>query len=153
MGYAASVTLAVLRICNNLEREVALIAELQRRQKVRGCLGMPGLCRAGLDVWLRPDFRLAAPWPAVQAGELEPEVDKHLLAEIRALRTRRILRTVGLAQDLADALMALADIRGAGGSSGGRGGGLLNNSALLAAAGLVSGGISAYKNWQAVGQR
>ena len=94
----------------------------------------------------------AAPTLVLQAGESEPEEDKHLLAEIRALRTRRILRTVGLAQDLADALMALADIRGAAGGGGG-GGGLLNNAAVLAAAGLVSGVISAYKNWQAVAQR
>ena len=37
VGYAGSISLNALRIATTLEREVALIAELQRRRKVRGC--------------------------------------------------------------------------------------------------------------------
>lgn len=127
LGYSASVILAVLRLHYLLEREVALIAELQRRRRARAAYGSS----------------------STASGE-DDEKDDALLSEIRQLRARRALRTLGLAQDLADALLALADLRGdatAGGGASGRSFGMLNNKALLAIAGLVSGCISAYKNW------
>ena len=43
-GYVGSITLSLLRISLLLEREVALIAELQRRHKVRRPTGY-GVCR------------------------------------------------------------------------------------------------------------
>jgi hypothetical protein len=115
VGYAASITLAVLRLHNLLEREVALIAELQRRRSLRAAAG----------------------------ADPEDDKDAALVGEIRGLRARRALRTLGLAQDLADALLALADLRDAKE-------GVLSHRGLLAACGLLSGCISAYKNWPGV---
>jgi Peroxisomal biogenesis factor 11 (PEX11) len=103
-----------------LEREVALIAELQRRRRARAAYGSP----------------------SAASGE-DDEKDDALLSEIRQLRARRALRTLGLAQDLADALLAFADLRG----DSRAGSGVLSSKAVLAIAGLVSGCISAYKNW------
>ena len=71
---------------------------------------------------------------------------KALAGEIQLLRTRRTLRTLGLVQDLADLLMVLPDLRG-GASKPGRLGAALSGPAALALAGLVSGCLSAYKNW------
>lgn len=114
IGYVASITLGILRISLILEREVALSAELERRRRSRG-------------------------------DTIEPldEKDEHLAGEIRLLRARRVLRTLGMAQDLADALMAIADLRDSKA-------GLLSNRAVLATAGLLSGSLSAYKNWPGV---
>jgi hypothetical protein len=129
LGYSASVILAVLRLHYLLEREVALIAELRRRRRARAAQGSA----------------------STSPGE-DDEKDDALLSEIRQLRARRALRTLGLAQDIADSLLALADLKstgggGSGSGAGGRGTGVLNSKALLAIAGLVSGCISAYKNW------
>lgn len=74
-----------------------------------------------------------------RAGDGDAGVDKALQEEIAGLRARRVLRTLELVQDLSDLLLALADVRARGR--------LLHNDALLALAGLVSGSISAYKNW------
>lgn len=125
LGYVASISLTILRLHNLLEREVALIAELQRRRQQR----------------------LAAASPGASSGYVvDEEKDEALVSEIRQLRARRALRTLGLAQDLADSLLALADLRGDD-----RPHGLLSNKAVLAAAGLLSGCLSAYKNWPGVG--
>lgn len=78
-------------------------------------------------------------------GEEDSASAKALAAEVRLLRTRRVLRTLGLVQDLADLLQVLADVRESTG--------LMGHAAVLAAAGLVSGGVSAYKNWQKVAER
>jgi len=51
-----------------------------------------------------------------------------------------VLRTLGLVQDLADLLMVLAEVRPSKT-------GLLSRPAVLALAGLLSGCLSAYKNW------
>lgn len=118
LGYVANVTLTVLRLHNILEREVALIAELNRRRAQRAQAG---------------------------GAPSDDEKDQALVAEIRQLRARRALRTLGLAQDIADALLALSDLRDSRD-------GVLGNRALLAAAGLLSGCISAYKNWPGVSQ-
>lgn len=122
LGYVASISLAVLRLHNLLEREVALIAELQRRRRERSPFGTSDSGGAGDD-----------------------EKDEALVSEIRQLRARRALRTLGLAQDLADSLLALADLRGDD-----RPPGVLSHKAVLAAAGLLSGCLSAYKNWPGV---
>jgi len=126
LGYSASVILAILRLHFLLEREVALIAELQRRRRARAAYSSASASTSGED----------------------NEKDDALLSEIRQLRARRALRTLGLAQDLADAFLAFADLRGnSSTAAGGRCSGVLHNRALLAIAGLLSGCISAYKNW------
>lgn len=71
---------------------------------------------------------------------------KALATEIQLLRSRRYLRTLGLIQDLADLLMVMPDVRSSG-SKPGRAARLLSRPAVLAAAGLLSGCLSAYKNW------
>lgn len=65
---------------------------------------------------------------------------KTLRTEIRLLSARRVLRTLGLVQDLADLLMVLAEVRPSKT-------GLRSRPAVLALAGLLSGCLSAYKNW------
>lgn len=116
LGYVASITLTLLRLHNLLEREVALLAELKRRRRARA-----------------------------EKAEVDDGKDDILVAEIKQLRTRRVLRTLGLAQDIADAFLALADLRG--NVSGSSNNSLFSSKSLLAIAGLVSGCISAYKNW------
>lgn len=69
--------------------------------------------------------------------------DEALITEIKQLRARRALRTLGLAQDFADGLLALADLRGDDR-------GVFSSKTILSIAGLVSGCISAYKNWPGV---
>lgn len=123
---------------------------------------------------------------AAAGGEPDADAAKALAAEIRLLRARRALRTLGLVQDLADLLMVLSEVRllawGSGcrvwgcpctaapappptaaalhtastrripdGQVRPRKGGLMNHGAVLALAGLVSGCLSAYKNWPGKG--
>ena len=38
--------------------------------------------------------------------------DVHLIKELQSLRTRRLLRTLAVVQDLSDALMAINDVTG-----------------------------------------
>ncbi len=122
-GYAASATLGVLRLRNILERELALLAELARRRTLRGSGGAAG---------------------GAEDAAAEAVRDRPLVAEIRELRARRLLRTLQLAQDLFDALLAAADLCG-GPAAGARG-----QRAALAAAGLASGALGAYKVWRSV---
>lgn len=121
LGYVASITLTLLRLHNLLEREVALLAELKRRRRARAVAG--------------------------EKLEANDGKDDILIAEIRQLRTRRLLRTLGLAQDIADAFLAVSDLRGAASATSHS---FLSSKSLLAIAGLVSGCISAYKNWPGV---
>jgi len=119
VGYIANIILNVLRLHNLLEREIALIAELNRRQKLAS-QRHPG------------------------NGEKGKEEEEPLVSEIKQLRARRALRTLCLAQDLADGLLAIHDLKEVSGHA-------LPSSAshkmLLAAAGLISGCIGAYKKW------
>ena len=101
LGYSASIVLALLRLHFLLEREVALIAELNRRRRMR---------RQQRQQEQEQD-----------EAELKGK-DDILISEIRQLRARRALRTLGLAQDLADALLAVSDLR-SGSRYGGVGGG------------------------------
>ncbi|KAJ6791656.1 peroxisomal membrane protein 11A [Iris pallida] len=57
----------------------------------------------------------------------------------RKLKEKMALKRLSIAQDLADAVMALADIRD--------GKGAMTEPALVASAGLLSALISAHKNW------
>ncbi|CAL8466039.1 g5575 [Coccomyxa elongata] len=75
-------------------------------------------------------------------GEQAEYGDSELRAEVRALQERRLLRTLALTQDISDALLAIADIRD--------GKGRLSHPVLLASGGLLSGIISARKNWLAL---
>ena len=47
----------------------------------------------------------------VQEDDTMPD-DVHLLKEVQALRSRRLLRTLAVVQDLSDALMAINDVTG-----------------------------------------
>lgn len=71
----------------------------------------------------------------------EAQVSEKYAAEICQLREKQVLKVVSIIQDLADGLLALADIRD--------GKGTLSNPLLLASAGLLSALISAQKNWSA----
>lgn len=71
----------------------------------------------------------------------EAQVSDKYAAEICQLREKQVLKVVSIIQDLADGLLALADIRD--------GKGTLSNPLLLASAGLLSALISAQKNWSA----
>ena len=121
VGYVGSITLSLLRISLLLEREVALIAELQRRHKVSGWAGLGDVALSVCQCWgeqcssLCQDqlshtetHLLSVPAPLVlsklQLGMSEEDDDgsvKALGTEIRILRARRMLRTLGLVQDLA----------------------------------------------------
>lgn len=59
--------------------------------------------------------------------------------KVRKLREKKVLKRLSVVQDLADGLMALADIND--------GGGLLASPLLLSSAGLLSALISTHKNW------
>lgn len=117
LGYAANTVLNVLRLHNLLEREIALIAELKRRKKKCDDNGQ--------DFDHTDDSHIA------------------LLVEIAQLRKRRVLRTLCLVQDAADALLAIHDLRDVYGR--GEEGRMKN--IVLAAAGLLSGCIGALKRW------
>ncbi len=67
----------------------------------------------------------------IDAGAARAGLEKQLAA-IRAIKA---LRLAVIVQDLADTVIAINDVRGT------------NQPLVLALAGLVSGGISAYKNW------
>lgn len=110
---ARSIWLGLLRINAILEREIALIGELRRRQKASAlpasscrapCARRPRLrpqlpcCRASAAH--HPPLALRTPFP-MQLGTSTADEDRSLAAEIRLLRSRRTLRTLGLAQDLA----------------------------------------------------
>ncbi|KAM0060757.1 putative peroxisomal biogenesis factor 11 [Helianthus debilis subsp. tardiflorus] len=59
--------------------------------------------------------------------------------ELVKLREKKLLKKLGLVQDVAEGLMAVADVRD--------GKGRLSGPVLLASAGLLSAVISAHKNW------
>lgn len=59
--------------------------------------------------------------------------------KVRKLRQKKVMKRLSVVQDLADGLMALADIND--------GGGLLASPLLLSSAGLLSALISTHKNW------
>ncbi|KAL4444227.1 hypothetical protein ABPG75_011964 [Micractinium tetrahymenae] len=160
IGYLGSITLSLLRIALLLEREAALLAELQRQRALAerqrrkqasaaGAESLPLASAAGAGGGSWDPAATAGPTQAAQEGEQEAEGGgsaKALAAEISQLRARRTLRTLGLVQDLADLLMVLPEIRGQG-SKPGRLGAALSGPAVLALAGLASGCLSAYKNW------
>ncbi|PNW76289.1 hypothetical protein CHLRE_12g540500v5 [Chlamydomonas reinhardtii] len=70
----------------------------------------------------------------------EGVTDSALEAKLGAVRFQRRLRTAFIVQDLADSVMALNDV--AGGKIRG-----ISSPVVLALAGLTSGSISFYKNW------
>lgn len=117
VGYAANTVLNVLRLHNLLEREIALISELKRRKNKS---------EAGGSVF-----------------DPSEDTNKVLLSEIHSLRRRRTLRTLCLAQDAADAFLAIHDLRDVCGRPSGGG----MRKSVLAAAGVVSGCIGMYKKF------
>jgi hypothetical protein len=121
LGYGANTVLNVLRLHNLLEREIALIAELKRRKKKCDQTG--------------------------QEFDHTDDINKALLLEIAQLRKRRMLRTLCLVQDAADALLAIYDLRDAYGRGGDHPGKTKMRKITLAAAGLLSGCIGALKRW------
>ncbi|KAK9804366.1 hypothetical protein WJX72_009381 [[Myrmecia] bisecta] len=67
------------------------------------------------------------------------EGDAALMAEVRALQARRLLRTLAVVQDLCDSTLALNDIRETKG--------IFATPTWLGIAGLISAFISVHKNW------
>lgn len=84
-GYAANIILNVLRLRNLLEREIDLVKEMRWRR------------RKSEEKGERFDYN--------------DDLNKALLVEINQLRKRRLLRTLAVVQDCADAVMALNDFR------------------------------------------
>ncbi|KAI8476804.1 MAG: peroxisomal biogenesis factor 11 [Monoraphidium minutum] len=66
--------------------------------------------------------------------------DAAVIKQIAALRSSRVLRTAFVVQDLADGLLALSDITEGRYKR-------MSHPVVLALAGLVSAGVSSYKNW------
>eukprot|EP00889_Picochlorum_renovo_P001124 jgi/Picre1/28154/NNA_003560.t1 len=99
------------------KREIALISELKRRKNKS---------EAGGSFF-----------------DPSEDTNKVLLSEIHSLRRRRTLRTLCLAQDAADAFLAIHDLRDVYGRP--TGGGMRKS--VLAAAGVVSGCIGMYKKF------
>lgn len=62
------------------------------------------------QIFLLPPFQ-ACFVHHLQEDEAMPD-DVHLLTEVQSLRSRRILRTLALVQDLSDGLMAINDVTG-----------------------------------------
>lgn len=79
-------------------------------------------------------------------------VSAEAVARLRALRAARRLRGAAIAQDAADALLALSDLlpTAADGKPAGLVGRAVSHPALLALCGLLSAGVSTHKNWTAV---
>ncbi|KIZ05647.1 hypothetical protein MNEG_2316 [Monoraphidium neglectum] len=73
---------------------------------------------------------------AAKDGEADPEIVK----QISDLRTARVLRAAFVVQDMADGLLALADITDHRYQQ-------VSHPVVLALAGLVSAAVSTYKNW------
>jgi hypothetical protein len=115
-------------------------------KRVRELQGAEARLRAELVAKYRASGGSAAP-------------DPRAVERLRALGAARRLRTAVIAQDAADALLALSDLlpeppKGGGGDGGGglvgrvqRG---LAHPVLLALCGLLSAGVSTHKNWSAV---
>lgn len=74
-------------------------------------------------------------------------LDPRAVARLRQLRAARRLRAAAIAQDAADALLALSDLLEGRGGAVGR---ALSHPALLALCGLLSAAVSTQKNWAAV---
>lgn len=72
---------------------------------------------------------------SVMRGEKCGEMEERM----RKLRDKKLMKRLSVVQDLADGLMALADIRD--------GKGRLSAPLLLSSAGMVSALISTHKNW------
>lgn len=90
---------------------------------------------------LREKESILASKSKISSVTREAQVSDKYAAEICQLREKQVLKVVSIIQDLADGLLALADIRD--------GKGTLSNPLLLASAGLLSALISAQKNWSA----
>lgn len=79
----------------------------------------------------------------MEIGEIAAEEERCVAGKeeekVRKLREKKVMKRLSVVQDLADGLMALADIRD--------GGGVAASPLLLAAAGLLSALISTHKNW------
>lgn len=84
---SSDVVLNVLRLHNLLEREVELIRELRRRRRVCDERG--------------------------QKFDYGDEVNVALIDEVNAIRKRRFLRTMTIIDDLANAVLAIDDVRDA----------------------------------------
>eukprot|EP00798_Chlamydomonas_sp_ICE-L_P021804 gene21804-28825_t len=80
--------------------------------------------------------------PRNKDGEEEGYLEMEMEISLRKLTADRALQIALVVQDVADAAMAINDIRGGVDP-------LLNHPITLALAGLISGSISAHKNWNA----
>lgn len=118
IGYSGSMSLATMQITNLLHKEALLQKSL-------------GLMRAD----------------HLSQGSSEETVSKELALSkeavtLRAVRFKRVLKTLALIQDLADTFLAIADLVDEDKQPK-----FLRSAAFLAGAGLLSAVISAHKNW------
>eukprot|EP00271_Cylindrocystis_brebissonii_P006433 TRINITY_DN19229_c0_g1_i1.p1 TRINITY_DN19229_c0_g1~~TRINITY_DN19229_c0_g1_i1.p1 ORF type:complete len:255 (-),score=38.82 TRINITY_DN19229_c0_g1_i1:56-820(-) len=118
IGYVGSVTLKSLHLAALLEREAQLVEEV------------------GLQAASIYEMSQQMPSRSSEDASLDLASLREALAEVEL---KRMLKGLALVQDLADALLALNDIREFEG--------VLGRSDVLAAAGLLSALISAHKNW------
>eukprot|EP00850_Spirogloea_muscicola_P017044 SM000142S00558 [mRNA] locus=s142:318880:320429:- [translate_table: standard] len=130
VGYFASVTLKCIQIRQLACLEGELVAQLQLLQEMRRLRG--AMLASASD---------CAPEPEGQDA-LELQQRRVILSRLRAAKAKRSMKVLSTIQDLADALLALHDIRDRPG--------LLAQQALLSGAGLLSAVISAHKNWVSV---
>lgn len=75
----------------------------------------------------------------IEVSELREIGCDQELVRLKKLREKKLMKRLSVVQDLADGLMALADIRD--------GKGRLSRPILLSSAGLLSAIISTHKNW------
>lgn len=104
---------------------------------------------AGPGTGSRPAFahprkHLSLPSLHRQADPSKWSVEKQAAyrARLAKIRNGRLMQTLGMVQDLADAFLAMGDIRGDSKA--------LQNPVLQAAAGLLSGTVSGYTKWPGV---
>ncbi len=114
---SSDIILNVLRLRNLLEREVELIRELRRRRRLFDERG--------------------------QKFDYNDEVNVALVDEVNALRKRRLLRTMTIIDDLANAVLALDDARGAYRLR------RRTSGVVLGICGLVSGFVGFWKKYPA----
>ena len=117
VGYLANTVLNVLRLRNLLEREIDLLNDLRRRRRKCEENG--------------------------QKFDYGDDMNKALLTELNQLRKRRMLRTLAIVQDSADAVMALDDLREAYQLRSWR----RTNRVVLNLCGILSGLVGAWKRY------
>jgi hypothetical protein len=151
-GYAANICLNLHRIRTMQLQELALRVRLhdlrmaawrQEKQQQQQGQQQHGQQQQG-EQHACPCAAAAAATPTAAPAPLAPSpAELDLERRIASLRSARALRAAFVVQDLADALLALADITDGRYER-------MSHPVVLAVAGLVSAAVSSYKNWTAL---